>query len=69
VCDVGGNYFQIVRQKNTKKPRRRRRVPVELEVITTVLEPADAACEHCGKLGNKIGDRYWPQAKRLARSA
>ena len=31
-----------VEQKQDQKPRRRRLVPVELEVITTVLEPADA---------------------------
>jgi transposase len=48
-------------QKQDKKPRRRRPVPVELEVITTVLEPADAACEHCGKLGNKIGEEVSEQ--------
>jgi len=51
-------------QKEDNKPRRRRQrrpLPVELEVITTVLEPADAACEHCGKLGDKIGEEVSEQ--------
>lgn len=51
-------------QKQDNKPLRRRQrrpVPVELEVITTVLEPADAACEHCGKLGDKIGEEVSEQ--------
>lgn len=50
-------------QKEPKKPRRRGRrpLPVDLEVITTVLEPTDAACEHCGKLGDKIGEEVSEQ--------
>ncbi len=51
-------------QKEDNQPRRRRQrrpLPVELEVITTVLEPADAACEHCGKLGDKIGEEVSEQ--------
>ena len=50
--------------KEDKPPRRRagrRPVPVDLEVITTVLEPADAACGHCGKLGDKIGEEVSEQ--------
>ncbi len=41
-----------------KKKRRRggrHPMPVYLEVQTTVLEPADANCEHCGTLGAEIG--------------
>ncbi len=40
-----------------KKTRRggRHPMPVHLEVQTTVLEPADANCEHCGTLGAEIG--------------
>jgi len=52
------------KQKEDNKPRRRRQrrpLPVELEVITTMLEPADAACEHCGKLGDKIGEEVSEQ--------
>lgn len=51
-------------EKEEKKlrPRRQRRpLPVDLEVITTVLEPADAACEHCGKLGEQIGEEVSQQ--------
>lgn len=46
-----------------KKPRRRgrRALPVELEVTTTVLEPTDAACDLCGKLGDKIGEEVSEQ--------
>jgi transposase len=50
--------------KEDKPPRRRRGrrpVPVDLEVITTVLEPADAACGQCGKLGDKIGEEVSEQ--------
>ena len=41
-----------------KKKRRRggrHPMPEHLEVQTTVLEPADANCEHCGILGAEIG--------------
>ena len=51
-------------QKEDKKswrPRPRRPLPIELEVITTVLEPAEAACKYCGKLGDKIGEEISEQ--------
>jgi len=51
-------------QKEDNQPRRRRQrrpLPVELEVITTVLEPAEAACKYCGKLGDKIGEEVSEQ--------
>jgi len=47
--------------KKLRRPRQRRPLPVELEVMTTVLEPADAACPHCGKLGDKIGEEVSEQ--------
>lgn len=50
--------------KEDKPPRRRRGrrpVPVDLEVITTVLEPVDAACGQCGQLGDKIGEEVSEQ--------
>jgi len=51
-------------QKEKKPPRRRgkrREIPVDLEVITTVLEPESAACEQCGQLGDKIGEEVSEQ--------
>ena len=47
--------------QKSRRPRLRRPVPVELEVITTVLEPAEAACQYCGKLGDKIGEEVSEQ--------
>ena len=43
-------------EEKPKRQRKRtpRQIPVNLEVQTTVLEPQDAACEHCGRLGDKI---------------
>ena len=38
-----------------RKKRRRREVPVTLEVQTTVLEPTDAPCPECGQMGEEIG--------------
>jgi len=51
-------------QKEDKPPRRRggrRKIPVHLEVITTVLEPENAACEQCGQLGDPIGEEVSEQ--------
>lgn len=48
-------------------PRSRRRrggrhpMPVHLEVQTTVLEPEQAHCEHCGQLGQEIGQEVSEQ--------
>ncbi len=44
-----------------KRKRKPRQIPVNLEVQTTVLEPTDAACEHCGRLGDKIGEEVSEQ--------
>jgi len=44
-----------------RRPRQPRQIPVHLEVQTTVLEPTDAACEHCGQLGDKIGEEVSEQ--------
>jgi transposase len=48
------------------KPSRRSRggrhpLPVQLEVHTTVLEPEQAECEICGRLGDKIGEEVSEQ--------
>ena len=44
-----------------RRQRKPRQIPVHLEVQTTVLEPAEAACEHCGRLGDKIGEEVSEQ--------
>jgi transposase len=41
--------------KQKKKRGGRHPLPVHLEVQTTVLEPEQANCEHCGQLGEEIG--------------
>ena len=43
-------------QKPRPAPRHRHPVPVELEATTTVLEPADAACNYRARPGDKIGE-------------
>jgi len=37
-----------------RSPRRRHRMPAQLEVLSQVLEPE--ACPHCGALGERIGE-------------
>ena len=41
--------------KKKKKRGGRHPLPVHLEVQTTVLEPQEANCEYCGRLGQEIG--------------
>ncbi len=64
VQDVLAEETQTSEAEKAKLPRRqrkRRQVPVHLEVQTTVLEPTDPACEHCGQLGDKIGEEVSEQ--------
>lgn len=43
-------------ETSTRRRRRRpRQLPVHLEVQTTVLEPTEPPCEHCGQMGAEIG--------------
>ena len=47
---VLGAEAETAETEQPSPPRRRRKsrqIPVHLEVQTTVLEPAQAACEHC----------------------
>ena len=46
---------------DARRKRRSRQIPVNLEVVTTVLEPEGANCEHCGQLGDKIGQEVSEQ--------
>ena len=51
---------EVLETEEPEEKKKRRRggrhpMPVHLEVQTTVLEPADANCEHCGTLGTEIG--------------
>lgn len=51
---------EVLAAEEPQEKKKRRRggrhpMPVHLEVQTTVLEPADANCEHCGILGAEIG--------------
>ena len=53
-----GEEVLAAEEPDQKKKRRRggrHPMPVHLEVQTTVLEPANANCEHCGTLGAEIG--------------
>jgi transposase len=47
---------QRARRRGVRRP-----VPVELEVVTTVVEPPEAVCERCGKLGARIGEEVSEQ--------
>lgn len=51
---------EVLEAEEPEEKKKRRRggrhpMPVHLEVQTTVLEPADANCAHCGTLGEEIG--------------
>ena len=55
-----------------RRQRKPRQIPVHLEVQTSVLEPTEAACEHCGRLGDKIGEEVseqvdWIPARLIVR--
>ena len=62
--DVLQGQAQTSQPQNTSGPERKRKprqIPVNLEVQTRVLEPTDAACEHCGRLGDPIGEEVSEQ--------
>ncbi len=65
VLAEGTETSETEKISSPRRPREPRRVPVHLEVQTTVLEPTDPACEHCGQLGEKISEEVSEQVDSI----
>ena len=61
VLEVEVEIAETEQKSSPRRPRQPRQIPVNLEVQTSVLEPVGAVCEHCGRLGDKIGQEVSEQ--------